>query len=300
MRTDHEHIATAATDEPAVPATSIPSLPAVRPSDQLTEDILAPALSCGADVRPGRTQREDGWTPERIRIFLTALAQCGVVGAAARAAGMNRQGAYALRASSKGRAFDLAWRAASQIAMQRLRDELVSRAINGYVEVTIRDGQVREERHRVDNRLGLAMLTRFENQARSDEAADAAVRFVVEEFDQFLDIACAGDAKAAADFIAGRQHLGFRGHEEAAVLERLENRRRYGVGLRGEALAPSPSPGRPKDTGAAARQPDAAPPPVSDPASAKPTAAKPTAASPPPSGLSDDGRPPSGWVAPGR
>ena len=231
MGTKHEHIVTTATDEPAVPAISSPPPPAVRTSDQLTEDLFAPALACGADVRPGFSQRADGWTPERIRIFLAALAQCGVVANAARAAGMNRQSAYALRASAKGRPFDLAWRAASQIAMQRLRDELVSRAINGYVEVTIRDGGIREERHRFDNRLALAMLTRSEHQAESNAGADAAVRFVVEEFDQFLDIAAAGDAQAAADFVAGRQRLGYRGHEEAAVLERIENHRRYGAGL---------------------------------------------------------------------
>ena len=221
----------AATDEPASPSVPNPGLPAPSVSTRLTESLMEPALSAGLDPRPGRAQREDGWTPERIRIFLTALAQCGVVGAAARAAGMSRQSAYALRASAKGRAFDLAWRAASQIAMQRLRDELVSRAINGYVEVTIRDGQVCEERHRHDNRLGLAMLERLERQAESTHGPDAAVRFVAEEFDQFLDIACSGDAQAAADFVSGRTKLGYGGHDEAEVLVRIENRHRYGVGL---------------------------------------------------------------------
>ena len=282
--------------------------------------------------------------------------------------------------------------------MQRLRDELVSRAINGYVEVTIRDGKVREERHRFDNRLALAMLTRSERQAESDADTDAAVRFVVEEFDQFLDIAAAGDAQAAADFVAGRQRLGYRGHEEAAVLERIENHRRYGAGLPeeidvsdldpkdrenwteeqaeraeradffgdrkrqglagvirqlmgecdededdedeenendedendeddgdddrneehdsagdgkdedqdededcnegdpgDEALAPPPVTGPAGNSGTNARQADAPPPSAPGPASARPAAGPPS-----PPGLLDDGRPPPGWVAPGR
>jgi len=42
---------------------------------------------------PRRLQRRDGWTPERIRAFLLALAGGAGVSEAVRAAGMSRQGA---------------------------------------------------------------------------------------------------------------------------------------------------------------------------------------------------------------
>jgi len=221
----------AATDEPASPSTSETHLPAIAHSGRLTESLIEEALDAGRDSRPGRDQREDGWTRERICIFLRALAETGIVADAARAAGMSRQTAYALRSRATGRAFQLAWRAAFVHARQRLADDLMSRAIHGNTELIVRDGKVCGERHRHDNRLGLAMLARFDRQAASNDGDSAAVRFVAAEFDQFVEIAAAADCEGAADFIDGRKQLGYVGHDEAHVLERLENYRKYGVGL---------------------------------------------------------------------
>ena len=86
----------AATDEPASPPVPSPGLPAPEVSTRLAKSLMEPALSVGLDPRPGRAQREDGWTPERIRA-IEALAEYGVVGDAARAAGMTARSAYQLR-----------------------------------------------------------------------------------------------------------------------------------------------------------------------------------------------------------
>src|SRR4030095_3833827 len=95
-----------ATDEPAVPPASPPlAAPPVAPA-------LDAAHRAAVEAHSVRAPRRDGWTPERVTLFLTALAQCGSVEHAARAAGMTKQGAYALRSRAGGRAFALAWDAA--------------------------------------------------------------------------------------------------------------------------------------------------------------------------------------------
>lgn len=57
---------------------------------------------------PARARR-DGWTPERQRVFIAALARTGCVGRAAAAAGMSRESAYRLRRREGAARFAAAW-----------------------------------------------------------------------------------------------------------------------------------------------------------------------------------------------
>lgn len=59
-----------------------------------------------------RRYRRDGWTPERQRAFIAALAEWGNVTAAAEAAGMTPEGAYHLRRQPGAESFRRAWEAA--------------------------------------------------------------------------------------------------------------------------------------------------------------------------------------------
>ncbi|MCB1719955.1 MAG: hypothetical protein KDK05_32950, partial [Candidatus Competibacteraceae bacterium] len=52
-------------------------------------------------LTPISAPRHDGWTPARQAAFLRELAASHCVSAAARAVGMSRQSAYALRARLK-------------------------------------------------------------------------------------------------------------------------------------------------------------------------------------------------------
>ena len=165
--------------------------------------------------------RADGWTPDRIRTFLHALSECGVVADAARVAGMSTQGAYAFRNSARGRAFDVGWRAALLVARGRLADDVMSRAIHGCVEVIVRDGEVWGERHRHDNRLTMAVLTRLDHLAESTRQLDDGPRRVAHEFDAFVDAVCEGNAEAA-DFIHARMELPHYAFGEAEIVERNE------------------------------------------------------------------------------
>jgi hypothetical protein len=174
------------------------------------------------------TPRADGWTSARIHIFLHTLAQTGVVADAARAAGMSTQGAYAFRNSARGRGFDAAWRAALLQARGRIADEVMSRALHGCVDVIVRDGKVWGERHRFDNRLTMAVLTRLDALAVSTCQIDDAPRRVAHEFEAFVDAVCAGHDEAAA-FIRARRALPYDAFDEAEIVMRNAEYRHAGA-----------------------------------------------------------------------
>lgn len=58
---------------------------------------------------PRKCQRHDGWTPERQRDFIAALADTGSVEAACKAVDMAQRGAYELRRQPGAEGFRAAW-----------------------------------------------------------------------------------------------------------------------------------------------------------------------------------------------
>jgi hypothetical protein len=66
------------------------------------------------------------WTPTKQRIFLTALVETGSVARAARAAGMSRSSAHALRNRLTGTPFDQHWAHALRLHAARLADPFAS------------------------------------------------------------------------------------------------------------------------------------------------------------------------------
>ena len=227
----------------AAPAEAAPARPLARVSDRLSDPFLEAPPDARSAARPdlasaalSASVRHDGWTPERIRLFLESLAASGVVEDAARAAGMSKQSAYALRNRANGRAFHLAWNAALHLAHRRLVDELTSRAVHGCVDVIVRDGKVWGERHRFDKRLSFALLTRLDRLVVACDDENRNARYVAEEFDEFVGIVCRGAEGEAADFIESRRDAdrGYRPCEEAELLERLDTYLRTGAGLPAE------------------------------------------------------------------
>lgn len=168
-----------------------------------------PAIGYGYD-QP-REQRYDGWTPEKQRVFLEALAEGHTVTYACRAVRMSQPSAYALRRAARGAAFALGWEAALLLSRDRLADELMDRALNGVVEeIALGNGQV-AERRRYDNRLSMAMLNRLDKMADQPErgAAHAAARLVAQDFEQYLELVGrdAGPARAGL-FLGARIESG--------------------------------------------------------------------------------------------
>lgn len=95
---------------------------------------------------PLTRSRRDGWTPERQRSFIAALARTGCVERAARAVGMSVTSAYKLRRRREAESFSAAWvealadarRRAFEFAMdQALTADLQPRLYRGHFTGTI-------------------------------------------------------------------------------------------------------------------------------------------------------------------
>lgn len=123
-----------------------------------------------------RKPRKDGWTPQRQRDFIAALADCACVEEAARAAGMTPRSCYNLRRESPQ--FAAAWEAALAHGASKLVDLAFDRAIHGSDEPVF-DGNGRRvgRRMRQNDRLMMFLLRayrpeRFRHAHRDGRATD--------------------------------------------------------------------------------------------------------------------------------
>ena len=106
-----------------------------------------------------RKRRKDGWTPERQRAFIGALADCGVVSEAARGVGMSDTAAYRLRRAPGAERFAAAWDAALDAASRRLVDIAFDRAINGVDDVVLdREGRHVYTKRKYNDRLLMFLI----------------------------------------------------------------------------------------------------------------------------------------------
>ncbi|MBW6522109.1 hypothetical protein KZ810_01225 [Sphingomonas sp. RHCKR47] len=199
---------------PALPAPALPTPADHAPADPhasaqspSTHTASTPTASTHAPPRHHPPSRHDGWTPERQRTFVEAIAGGDTVDQACRRAGMTASAAYAFRRRAGGAAFALAWDGARLLARDQLADTLLTRALEGQEEVITRpDGSV-VTRFRHDNRLAQHMLHRLDrfSDAASDSAHGTAARVVAGEFDAFLDLIDQGASPARAGlFLAPR------------------------------------------------------------------------------------------------
>jgi hypothetical protein len=149
--------------------------------------------SAAAPLVPVR-HRDDGWTTQRQRDFLEALAACGSVSAAARAVGMSRESAYALRRRADARGFAQAWDGARALAVEHLTEVAWDRALNGEVRPLFYHGErVGETRH-YDNRLLLALIAQNRAAAGAALPSDELVAVVASDWQAALDRVERGEA----------------------------------------------------------------------------------------------------------
>lgn len=120
---------------------------------------------------PRRYNRHDGWTPDRQRRFIEALADSGSVKRAAHAVNMTPEGAYLLRRHKQGGEFRAAWEAALALGVQRLEDVAMERAIHGVEVPVYHFGQIVGTRRVYNDRLLMFLLR---NRAPERFAADGA------------------------------------------------------------------------------------------------------------------------------
>jgi hypothetical protein len=123
-------------------------------------------------VRP----RRDGWTPERQRLFIEALAATACVEDAARAVGMSATSAYNLCARPDAVAFRAAWDAALDFAAGHLKAAVFSRAIHGVPVPHYYKGELVGEHRRYNDRLAMFVMNHY-GMGDADEVRDRSVRY---------------------------------------------------------------------------------------------------------------------------
>ena len=100
-----------------------------------------------------RRTRHDGWTAERQRTFLTALAETGCISEACEASGITARSAYRLRAHPDARAFALAWDQALLISVNRLLTLAFERAARGTIREFWKNGELVGETRQPSEKL---------------------------------------------------------------------------------------------------------------------------------------------------
>lgn len=108
-----------------------------------------------------RKQRFDGWTADRQRAFIEALADTGSVQAACKRINMAARGAYFLRTAPGSESFRAAWDAALAHGVQNLADIAFERARDGVAEPVFYKGEQCGERRRYNDRLIMFLLRRY-------------------------------------------------------------------------------------------------------------------------------------------
>jgi hypothetical protein len=110
---------------------------------------------------PRQRPRHDGWTPERQRAFIEALADTGCVAIAARMVNMSPEGVYQLRRQPGAESFRAAMDAAQTIGLQPVKDEAFERAMRGQLVPVFVGGKLMGFRRKKNDRLLMFILRHY-------------------------------------------------------------------------------------------------------------------------------------------
>ena len=142
-----------------------PAFPAILPGSARI-DALEPGFAPADDEQldipfapvPRLRNRRSGWTAERQRGFIAALARCGSVRAAARHVGLSARTAYRLLDRDGADSFAAAWDQALDLGRARLQADALERAMNGAFVPVYRRGKLVRVEYRQCDRLAIALL----------------------------------------------------------------------------------------------------------------------------------------------
>jgi hypothetical protein len=135
----------------------------IFPHGQKPAELEQDAPPAALDFEPAPVKpRHDGWTAERQRTFIAALAETGCVSEACAEVGITPRSAYRLREHPKAGAFRDAWDHASSMATARLTALAFERAVHGSVERVYRNGELVEERRKTSDRLLMWLISHLD------------------------------------------------------------------------------------------------------------------------------------------
>ena len=165
------------------------TVPLEVPPDDVMVTVAPPSGVVPFKAEPSRNSY--GWSAERQRIFIEALAETGTVHLAARSAGLSARSAYGLRVRSVP--FAAAWDAAQQLAVGRLSALAFDRAIHGRIEQVFHEGDLVGEKRIPSERLLMWLLARLDPkrfaapwERRRDDISDPQVE-AKQAFPSMLD-----------------------------------------------------------------------------------------------------------------
>lgn len=110
---------------------------------------------------PRQYYRHDGWTPERQRAFIGALADTGCVSRAARMVNMAQANCYTLRRSPGAEGFRRAWDAALDCGLAQMKDIAFERAIEGELIPVFANGKHMGFRRKRNDALLMFVLRHY-------------------------------------------------------------------------------------------------------------------------------------------
>jgi hypothetical protein len=119
--------------------------------------------------------REDGFTPEKQRAYVEALADCGIAREAAARVGLSEQAINRVRRRSDARSFDDACEAAHLFGARRLHSIAYERAVEGTVRGHYYHGERVGEERVYDNRLLTYLLGKTGHLLERDERKSRAI-----------------------------------------------------------------------------------------------------------------------------
>ncbi|HYI47562.1 MAG TPA: hypothetical protein VEX35_03770 [Allosphingosinicella sp.] len=108
-----------------------------------------------------RRYRHDGWTPERQKAFIEALADTGCVTRAAAQVNIAQTNAYELRRAPGAEEFRRAWSAALDFGLLRLKDIAFERAIEGQLVPVFVGGKLMGFRRKRNDALLMFCLRHY-------------------------------------------------------------------------------------------------------------------------------------------
>ena len=109
-----------------------------------------------------RRARHDGWTADRQRAFIRALAETGCISVAAEEVGVTPRSAYRLRGDPAGARFREAWDLALAGATGRLATMAFERALRGEFRETWRNGELVSETRVPSDKLLMFLLRQLD------------------------------------------------------------------------------------------------------------------------------------------
>ena len=112
-----------------------------------------------------RKYRHDGWTPERQRAFIEALADTGCVSRAAAMVNMSQSNCYVLRRAPGAEGLRRAWDIALDFGLKRMKDFAFQRAMEGELVPVFHAGKLQGFRRKRNDALLMFCLRHYDKDA---------------------------------------------------------------------------------------------------------------------------------------